>query len=110
MDIAAMNVKIMFQKKETVVDGIGNHQNKWADYYGCHATVSGEGGSEDAAAGLTVDNGEVAFTVRYCRAACAVDVTGYRVCFMGELYNIVSIDHLRFRNKALKFKCRKVRR
>jgi len=110
MDIAALNVKIMFQKCVAVADAVGNHRNEWADYYGCHATVSNEGGTEEEAAGLTVDHADIAFTVRYCRAVWAVDVTGYRILFQGELYNILSIDHLRFRKNALKFKCRKVRR
>lgn len=40
MDVAAMNVRIMFQKNEMVSDAIGNHENVWTDYYSCHATVS----------------------------------------------------------------------
>lgn len=110
MDIAALNVKILFQKCEVIVDAVGNHRNEWTDYYGCHATVSNEGGTEDAVAGLVVDKADIAFTVRYCRTACAVDVTGYRILFQGKLYNILAIDHLRFKKNALKFKCQKVRR
>ena len=39
MDIAALNVKIMFQKNETVVDSIGNHKAVWSDYFflPCHS-------------------------------------------------------------------------
>lgn len=110
MDIAALNVKIMFQKNETVVDSIGNHKAAWSDYFSCHATVSGEGGTEAAVAGQIVENADIAFTVRYCKAANAVTATGYRIVFQGELYNILSIDHLRFKRNALKFKCEKVRR
>ena len=58
MDIAALNVKIMFQKNETVVDSIGNHKAVWSDYFSCHATVSGEGGAEAAVAGQIVENAE----------------------------------------------------
>ena len=36
MDVAAMNVRIMFQKNEMVSDAIGNHENVWTDYYSCH--------------------------------------------------------------------------
>lgn len=110
MDIAALNVKIMFQKCGTCVDGIGNHRNVWEDYYGCHATVGNVGGTESAEAGTTVDHAEVAFTVRYCRAAAAVDTGGYRIVFAGELYDILAVDCLRHKKKALKFRCRKVRR
>ena len=45
MDVAAMNVRIMFQKNEMVSDAIGNHENVWTDYYSCHATVSDSLGS-----------------------------------------------------------------
>lgn len=110
MDIAALNVKIMFQKNETVTDEIGNHKAVWNDYFSCHATVSGEGGTEAAVAGQIVDNADIAFTVRFCKAVQAVTATGYRIVFQGEIYNILAIDHLRFRRNALKFKCEKVRR
>ena len=110
MDIGALNVKIMFQHSSTVVDEIGNRKSKWEDYYGCHATVSGEYGSESEKAGVTVDNADTSFTVRFCLAASAVDIKGYRILFQGEVYDIVAIDHLHFKKNALKFRCRKARR
>lgn len=109
MEIAALNVKIMFQRNTPVADHIGNHRNVWTDYYGCHATVNGEGGAESTEAGTTTDHAQIAFTVRFCRAASRVDTTGYRVLFQGEPYNILSIDHLNYKKKALKFRCRKER-
>ncbi len=110
MDVALLNIKIVFQKSEVVVDAIGNHTSKWADYYPCHATVSGEGGSEKAVAGLVVADSDVSFTVRYCKKAAGITTDGYRVKFGDALYNIVSIDHMNYKKKALKFKCEKVRR
>ncbi len=110
MDVALLNIKIVFQKSEVVVDAIGNHTSKWADYYPCHATVSGEGGSEKAVAGLVVADSDVSFTVRYCKKAAGITTDGYRVKFGDTLYNIVSIDHMNYKKKALKFKCEKVRR
>lgn len=67
MEIAALNVKVMFQKGTPVSDEIGNRANIWEDYFSCYATVSGEGGTENAVAGLTVENADCAFTVRWCR-------------------------------------------
>lgn len=110
MDAALLNVKIVFQKNEVVVDAIGNHTSKWADYYSCHATVSGEGGSEKAVAGLIVEDSDLSFTVRYCKKVAEVTTDGYRVKCGDALYNIVSIDHMNYKKKALKFKCEKVRR
>lgn len=110
MDVALLNVKIVFQKNEVVVDAIGNHKNQWVDYYSCHATVSGEGGSEKAVAGLIVEDSDLSFTVRFCKKAEAITTDGFRILFNGEQYNIVSIDHMSFKKKCLKFKCEKVRR
>ena len=33
MDIALLNVPVIFQKNEVTVDDIGNHINQWTDYY-----------------------------------------------------------------------------
>ena len=102
MEIAAFRVKIMFQRQEAVADAVGNHTNRWADYFACRATVGGEGNrSEDAG---------ISFTVRFCRALEAVSSTGFRIVFREELYDILAIDHLNYKKKALKFRCRKVRR
>ncbi len=110
MDIALMNVRITFQKNETIVDSIGNHKNVWSDFYSCFATVSGEGGSEKSVAGLIVDDSDIAFTVRYCKALSDVESTKCRIMFDSSVYNIVSIDHKNFKKKSLKFKCEKVRK
>lgn len=110
MEIAAFRVKIMFQRQEAVADGIGNHTNRWEDYFACRATVGGEGGTEKAVAGTTVEDADISFTVRFCRAAEAVSSSGFRIVFRDELYDILAVDHLNYKKKALKFRCRKVRR
>ena len=56
MEITLLNVKVTFQKNSVVADDIGNRKNVWEDYYTCHATVSGEGGQEKAAAIVAVDH------------------------------------------------------
>lgn len=109
MEVAALRVKIMFQINETVLDSIGNHKAEWRDYYGCHATISGEGGTESTQAGFTADRAEISFTVRFCRVAGRVEPTSYRIMFQGKAYDILSIDHLNYKKKALKFRCRKER-
>ena len=113
MEVSLLNVRIAFQKNDVAVDGIGNHKNTWADYYFCHATVSGEAGkqtSETDAAGTVADESDVSFTVRWCRKASVIDSTRYRVVFGGELYDILAIDHMNYKKKCIKFKCRKARR
>jgi len=113
MDIAAMNEKITIQKNTATVDAIGNHRSGWADYFTCHATVSGEESSvsaENTVAGQTVETGKIAFTVRWCLLIAAVNSTDYRVSFRNELYNITGIDHMNFKKKSVKLMCVKERR
>ena len=110
MEVSLLNVRITFQKNEVVSDAIGNHRNQWTDYYTCHATVSGESGSEKNVAANTLYDSDLAFTVRYCKALVDLDITKHRVIFEGSLYNIVSIDHMNYKKKCLKLKCEKVRR
>ncbi len=110
MDIALLNRRITLQKSETVMDGIGNHKNEWSDYYTCSATVSGESGKETAVAGTTVENTDVSFTVRYCAAVADVTEDRYRVVFGGDIYDIVGIDHLSYKHKCIKLRCKKARR
>lgn len=110
MKVSLMNEKILFQKSVVQVDEIGNRKNGWEDYFSCFATISGEGGSEKSVAGHTVDESGITFTVRYCKKAAAVCSGQYRILFREELYNILSVDHMNFRKKSLKFRCEKVRR
>lgn len=110
MDIALLNVKILIQKNAVVTDSIGNHISEWTDFYNCHATVSGEGGKESNTASQTVDDSDISFTVRFCPNVSNVDNTHFRIIFNGEFYNILSVDHMNFKKKAIKFRCQKVRR
>lgn len=108
MDIALLNLRITFQKNETVTDENANHVSTWEDYYSCFATISGEGGSEKDVAGTTADHKTACFTVRYCKAVSAIDCKGYRIVCGGEIYNIRSVDHMNNKRKTVKFTCEKV--
>lgn len=111
MNIALLNERIVIQKKEVAVDEYGNHSNAWTDYYSCHATVSGSSESaQKEVAGQTVDDSNISFTVRFCIKVANVDITGYRVVFRGEVYDIVAVDPMNFKKKSIKLKCKKVRR
>lgn len=110
MEVARLNVRITFQKNTVTVDKIGNHRNEWADIYSCYATVSGESPNENTDAGMVVDDSKIDFTVRWCREVAAMTNTEYRVRYQDAFYNILGIDHMNFKRKAVKFKCRKERR
>ena len=105
MKIDLLNVRIFISRSEVVTDEIGNHKNDWKPYYTCYATVSAEAGKEMTQVGMVVD-----FTIRYCEKAKAINTTKYRVEFNGELYNIEGVDHMNYKKKSIKLKCRKVRR
>ena len=113
MDIAAMNVRITFQKQDVVVDEIGNRTNEWTDFYSCCATISNSSGKTDTeseGAGTTLDELDIGFTVRFCQKTFAVNSTGYRIIWNGDTYNIVKVDYLNMKKRGLKFRCRKVER
>ena len=65
---------------------------------------------EETSAGVIIDESKIDFTVRWCEAAAAVTSTGYRIIFNGELYNILGVDHMSYKHKAIKFHCQKVSR
>ena len=109
MDISLLNIRIAFQKNGVVVDAIGNRIPTWVDFYSCSATASGEGGTETIAAGNTIESSDISFTVRECRAIKSITTTGFRIRFNEADYDILSIDHMNYKRKAVKFRCRKVR-
>ena len=60
--------------------------------------------------GQTLDESDLSFTVRYCKKTVDINVTGYRVMFRNEIYDIVAVDYMNFKKKCIKIRCRKVRR
>ena len=110
MQIALMNERITFQRNVILTDRIGNHMSSWNDEFSCYATVGGENGKETAVVGTTVENADITFTVRWCALTATVSTTGYRIMFKNEIYDIVSIDHMNYKKKCIKFRCRKARR
>ena len=110
MKVSFLNEKILFQKSTVVSDAIGNRKNAWEDYYSCYATISGESGSETNAAGMTVEEVDITFTVRWCKLVSLVHSAGYRIIFHDEIYNIRVVDHMNYKKKSIKMKCQKVRR
>lgn len=110
MDIALLNVWITFQKSTVKVDEIGNHITEWNDHYTCHATVSGENGREKSGTGVVVtEDSDIAFTIRYCKKLRDLVSTEYRILFRNEPYDITGIDHMAFKHKTLKIRCKRMR-
>lgn len=110
MKVSLLNEKILFQKGVVISDAIGNRKNTWEDYFSCFATITGEDGDEKSEAGQMVDRASITFTVRYCSRLVDIVSTGFRILFRGEIYNILSVDHMNYKKKSLKFRCEKARR
>ena len=110
MKIELLNVRIQIQRNTVVVDKYGNHKNEWSPYYSCSATISSESPKEETDAGLIVDDSKVDFTIRFCQKAATITSTGYRVLFRDELYDILGVDHMNYKRKAVKLLCQKARR
>ncbi len=110
MDIAAMNERVMIQANTVVTDRYGNHRNSWEDYFSCYATISGENGKEQAIVGETLESTDMNVTVRYCTQTAAVRSTTHRILFRGEIYDIAAVDHMNYRKRGIRFRCRKARR
>lgn len=110
MKVSLLNEKVLIQKAVVLADEIGNRRNDWEDYFSCYATISGENGSEKAEAGQTVEKDSICFTVRYCSAVSGISSTGYRILFKGVIYNIISVDHMNYKKKSMKFRCERARR
>ncbi len=111
MNIALLNERILIQKNEVVVDDIGNHTNAWTDYYSCRVTVGGTSESaQKEAAGQTVDDSYISFTLRFCIKAACINNIGFRVIFHDEIYDILAVDPMGYRKRSLKLRCKKARR
>ena len=57
-----------------------------------------------------MEHPDISFTVRFCQKAKAVDTTGFRILWDGGIYDILKVDHLNNKKRALKFKCEKAGR
>lgn len=108
MNIAALRVRITFQKNEPKEDEVGNRWNVWTDCFSCWATASrgeGVGAGYESAGAVTVPRESWDFTCRYSREISQVVSTDYRITAKGKIFNIVSADPMGYKNRSVKFRC-----
>lgn len=111
MNIAAMRVRVNFQKNTIVSDKYGNRKQTWADYFSCYATagsnngVSGTGTGSESTGVVIRSEESLAFTCRWCEALAAVTSTEYRILCEGKTYNIVYVNPMGFKHNSIKFSC-----
>ena len=105
MNIAAMRVRVTFQKNTVIVDKYGNHKTGWADYFSCWATVGTSSGSESY--GVVINPEEsLDFTCRYCSELADVESTKHRIIAEGRTYNITYVNPMGYKHNSLKFNCK----
>ena len=111
MNIAAMRVRVTFQKNTSVSDKYGNHKQTCADYCSCYATagsnngVSGTGTGSESTGVVIRSEESIAFTCRWCAALASVTSTGYRILCEGKTYNIIYVNLMGFKHNSIKFSC-----
>lgn len=115
MNVAALNIRIKFQRKTTLEDKFKNHRNVWEDFYKCSATATfpqttPAAAQEKQEAAVTVMHDKPSFTVRYCPETAAVTSDGFRVVMGEKIYDILDINPMGFKKKSLKFDCKEVQR
>lgn len=110
MKIADLNRKIIFQNKDVEVDEIGNHKSVWTDYLETSAYISFQGKGEEVFLGMEIDKSDISFTARFQKKLKDINISEYRICFEDEKYNIISIDFLNYKNRYIKFRCKRVGR
>ena len=110
MNISSLRIRIMFQKNEVVKDDIGNHGNKWVDYFSCYATAVEKESGEEEVAGQTVVNECMDFTVRYCSEVSSVVPDKFRIVYKDRIYNIHSVSDMAFKRRILKMHTQRERR
>lgn len=108
MNIGRLNQRITIQNSTIESDPVGNRVQSWQDCYSCYAMVSGENGVERTDAGRTVDGTTCVFTMRYSSEMDGISSRSHRVLFQNEVYNILSVDHMSYKNQTIKLYCEKV--
>ena len=110
MRISDPNRKIIFQNKNVEVDEIGNHKSVWTDYLSTSSYISFQGKGEEVFLGMEIDRSDISFTVRFQNRLKNINTSEYRILFEDEIYNIISTDFMNYKNRLIKFRCRKVSR
>lgn len=110
MKISDLNRKIVFQSKTVEIDEIGNHKSVWSDYLNTKVYISYQGKGEEVFLGMEIDRSDISFTVRFQNRLKNINTSEYRILFEDEKYNIISIDFMNYKNRFIKFRCRKVER
>ena len=107
MKVSLLNTTVTIEVMTETIDAVGNRLAEWETYYVCHATISGESGNVISKAGLRLDDADMTVTLRWCSKTAVIVPNRYHLLLNGEIYSITSVDHMNYKRKSLKLKCRK---
>lgn len=110
MEINKLNQKIQIERQEESKDDLGIFKTSWEHYFITHAYIIFEGIGEINFEGGEVDHASASFTIRYQRKTKELNTSNFRIVFNTEIYNILSIDRMNYKNKYIKLRARKVER
>ncbi|MFQ9855428.1 MAG: head-tail connector protein [Ruminococcus callidus] len=90
MEIGTLNQRITFLENRVVTDEIGNHTAVWDETFSCWARVTLKSSVENTEAGVTKETQKLEFLIRQSRNWMP-SVTGNRILFQGNIYDITGI-------------------
>ena len=90
MEIGTLNQRITILENRVVTDEIGNHTAVWDEAFSCWAKVTLKSSAEHTDAGVTKETQTLEFLIRQSRNWMP-SVTGNRILFQGNIYDIIGI-------------------
>ena len=90
MEIGTLNRRITFLVNRVVTDEIGNHTAVWDEVFSCWAKVTLKASAEHTDAGVTKETQTLEFLIRQ-NQHWMPSVTGNRILFQGNIYDITGI-------------------
>ena len=90
MEIGTLNQRITILVNRVVTDEIGNHTAVWDEAFSCWAKVTLKASAEHTDAGVTKETQKLEFLIRQSRNWMP-SVTGNRILFQGNIYDITGI-------------------
>lgn len=109
MKISDFNVDITIEEEKHTKDNIGNFISTYEPYLKTKAYPSYEGASEIQFVGMEIDKNLISFTVRFQEKLKEVTSEKHKIKFNENIYNILGIDRMNYKNRYVKFRCKKVK-
>ena len=90
MEIGTLNQRITLLEQRVKVDAIGNHTAVWDEAFSCWARATLKSSVENTDAGVTKETQTLEFLIRQSQHWMP-SVTGNRILFQGNIYDIIGI-------------------